>query len=193
MRRLRVDAVLIALWAAVAGLVIGCGRTHGLGPGRAPAGAGSPGSNSGQAAPTGGATGPRAPPEDLSGACTQTPALIERVDLLLAIDNSGGMGARPWAFRAQVPTLLRVLTSGDLEGDGAQDFPPARDLHVGIVSSDLAALGRNDIYKCEEPGDDGQLQHTSSSGTDCHASYPPFIIYLAGASDRGPGGRDARH
>ena len=86
--------------------------------------------------------------------------------------------------------MRALIDVGDLDGDDQQDFPPARDLHVGIVSSDLAALGSNDVYKCEGPGDDGQLQHTSSSDPDCHASYPPFISYLAGASDAATVARD---
>ena len=71
-----------------------------------------------------------------------------------------------------------MLTTGDTDGDGTEDFPPARDLHLGVVSSDMGLGGISDIQICEGLGDDGVLQHAPSEVLrSCRSSYPAFLTY----------------
>lgn len=56
---------------------------------------------------------------------------------------------------------------------------PVRDLHIGVVSTDLGVGGYPGIRSCEENpavGDDGILQHTPH-GANCESSYPAFLSY----------------
>jgi hypothetical protein len=83
-----------------------------------------------------------------------------RLDLLLMIDNSGSMRDNQQNLMTQFRPLLTQLTS---PSDGS---PPVRDLHVGVVSSDLGTPGTS-IRGCANgsglpdgivgPGDDGVL------------------------------------
>ena len=69
---------------------------------------------------------------------------IDKVDLLFMVDNSGSMAQEQASLREQFPKLISVLASGD-PGPGKEKFPPAKDLHLGVVSSDLGLVGINDI------------------------------------------------
>jgi hypothetical protein len=115
------------------------------------------------------------------GLCTEIAvASIDRVDLLFAIDNSASMAAEQAALTAQFPRLLAQLSSGDRDGDGAQDFPPAKDLHLGVVSSDLGEVGvTSSRARCVGLGDDGIMQ-SEPRLPGCLDSYPRFLTYLAG-------------
>src|SRR3954462_2244530 len=66
-----------------------------------------------------------------------------QVDLLFVVDNSGSMAEEQATLGKELPRLVKVLTSGDLEGDGEQDFKPV-DLHFGVVSTDLGAANIGD-------------------------------------------------
>jgi hypothetical protein len=108
---------------------------------------------------------------------------IDKIDLLFMVDNSGSMREEQSALRTQFPNLIRVLTTGDRDGDGTNDFPPAKDLHLGVVSSDMGLVGISDIEKCNGLGDDGIMQNVPSATIQgCQASYPPFISYRSEAS-----------
>jgi hypothetical protein len=66
---------------------------------------------------------------------------VDRVDLLLAIENSGRMAQEQAKLGALLPRLIGVLTSGnraypDAPGPG-DEFTAVRSLHVGVVTSDL--------------------------------------------------------
>jgi len=129
---------------------------------------------------SGGGTGAR--PEGCSrgGVCTEIEVTnIDKVDLLFAIDNSSSMAEEQAALTEQFPRLLQRLTTGDRDGDGEQDFPPAKDVHLGVVSSDLGTVGISDYEGCSRLGDDGVLQNRPRLGS-CKASYPPFLVYNAG-------------
>jgi len=65
---------------------------------------------------------------------------IDSVDLLFAIDDSSTMQEEQAALVEQFPLLLRLLSSGDLDGDGRREFSPVRNLHLGVVSSDMGAV-----------------------------------------------------
>ncbi|MGD8862390.1 MAG: hypothetical protein PVI30_20430 [Myxococcales bacterium] len=109
---------------------------------------------------------------------------IDKVDLLFMVDNSGSMREEQEALRREFPKLIQVLTTGDRDGDGVNDFPPAKDLHLGVVSSDMGLVGIQGIPGCEGLGDDGILNNTPSAEVaGCQASYPPFISYTAEVND----------
>jgi hypothetical protein len=63
------------------------------------------------------------------------------VDLLFVIDDSGSMLEEQSAVIPEVPNLVRVLTSGDLDGDGTQDFLPIEDLRVAVTSTNMGTSG----------------------------------------------------
>jgi len=116
---------------------------------------------------------------------------IDKVDLLFMVDNSGSMSEEQASLGAELPRLVRVLTTGDRTGDGLtpDDFPPVRSLHLGVVTSDMGVAGFN-VPTCMRAamfGDDGLLRtmgNTSIAG--CMASYPSFLEYVAGVSTPTP-------
>jgi hypothetical protein len=113
-----------------------------------------------------------------------TERVVDKADLLFVVDNSGSMIEEQAALRAQFPRLVQVLTTGDTDGDGQQDFPPATDLHLGVVSSDMGLIGISSIDKCDGQGDDGILQNAPSSAVSgCQAMYPSFLSYSAGVEE----------
>jgi hypothetical protein len=106
---------------------------------------------------------------------------IDKLDLLFMVDNSNSMAEEQGALKAQFPKLISVLTSGQRFAGDPSPFPPAKDIHVGIVSSDMGIPGvnfGNNTNCLPDGGDDGRLQHTPR-GTGCDASYPSFLSYSA--------------
>ncbi len=106
---------------------------------------------------------------------------VEKVDMLFMIDNSNSMGEEQASLALELPNLMSVLASGDINGDGTPDFPPVKDLHVGVISSDMGTGGFS-VPTCLEPnfGDDGVLRtegNTSIPG--CTATYPSFLEFRA--------------
>lgn len=98
---------------------------------------------------------------------------VDQVDLLLMVDNSNSMTEEQASVASEVPRIVTVLTSGDTNGDGMQDFMPARSLHIGIVDSDMGLGDVTGVGTCEDNfGDDGLMQIDSRHGaTGCSASY----------------------
>jgi hypothetical protein len=83
-----------------------------------------------------------------------------------------------------MPQLIDVLTRGDRDGDGMQDFPAVKDLHIGVVSSDMGVAGISGIGGCSGLGDDGLLKNVpSATVTGCASSYPTFLSYDASLVD----------
>jgi hypothetical protein len=103
---------------------------------------------------------------------------IDKVDLLFLFDYSQSMAQEQSALREEFPNLINVLATGD-PGMGKDKFPPAKDLHLGVVSSDLGLVGISDIDKCSGLGDDGVMQNMPRL-PGCKASYPRFLTYNAG-------------
>jgi hypothetical protein len=110
------------------------------------------------------------------------------VDVLLMIDSSDSMGAEQAALVAELPRMVRVLTSGDLEGDGRPDFPASGLLHIGVITSDMGA-GGHPVPSCEDGiggsalGDDGLLITLDTTPTTgCTPTYPAFFGF-AGSGD----------
>lgn len=114
-----------------------------------------------------------------AGACVPLPLDI---DLLVMVDKSGSMTEEQAALTAAFPELIRALTTGDVDGDGMRDFLPIESLHVGVVTSDLGALG-NIVPTCSGQGDDGVLVDTPLTAmVGCAASYPSFLEFTPGDS-----------
>jgi len=100
------------------------------------------------------------------------------VDILVVVDNSGSMAAEQSMLRDAFPSLITSILTGTDPVTGAQVHAPVRDLHIGVVSTDMGVGGYN-VQTCEtDPliGDDGVLQHTPH-GTGCSAAYPTYLSY----------------
>jgi len=111
---------------------------------------------------------------------------VDKVDLLFVVDNSGSMREEQEALRVQFPRLISTLTRG-VRADGTS-FPAVRDLHLGVVSTDMglpnvpdrAALGCGD--ESRPLGDDGILQNRpnpgGAPGVACQPGYQfPFLSF----------------
>lgn len=108
---------------------------------------------------------------------------VDNVDLLFVIDNSLSMADEQQSLRDELPKLVQVLTTGDLNADGMQDFAPVKSLHVGVVTTDMG-IGNNTIDGCTSPdglGDNGVLRTTSEDGA-CGGNYPKFLEFSPGAA-----------
>jgi hypothetical protein len=107
---------------------------------------------------------------------------VDKVDLLFVVDNSQSMREEQASLQREFPKLIEVLTTG--ERPGKPPFAPAKDLHLGVVSSDLGLVGIAGVPGCEGLGDDAILNDVPSPAiADCQAGYPRFLSYLAGATD----------
>jgi hypothetical protein len=107
---------------------------------------------------------------------------VDKVDLLFMVDNSNSMADKQVALKAQFPKLVTVLTSGERMPGDQNPFPPVKDLHVGVVSSDMGIPGVNfgaGTGCSPDGGDDGKLQHNPKAGGTCMANYPTFLTYSA--------------
>ncbi|WP_394843566.1 hypothetical protein LZC95_41770 [Pendulispora brunnea] len=117
---------------------------------------------------------------------------IDKIDLLFMIDNSASMGDKQEYLRAAIPDLLQRLVTpmcidekdpkkvvGPSKNDGQcpagskVEFPPVRDMHIGVVTSSLGKrLGNNDC----DPASDG------SNGLSLHKDDAGHLINRAGPS-----------
>jgi hypothetical protein len=109
---------------------------------------------------------------------------INKVDLLFVIDDSQSMKEEQEALARELPRLIETLTTGDRGLDGTIDFQPAKDLRLGVVSTDLGIGGARGVGGCDGPGGDGVLLHEPAPGVaGCQASYPSFLSYRVDADD----------
>jgi hypothetical protein len=107
---------------------------------------------------------------------------IDKVDLLFVVDNSSSMAEEQTSLRAEFPKLIATLTTGT-RPDGTH-FPPAKDLHLGVVSSDMGAAEVQGLQDCAGLGDDGiMLNMPNPEVNGCQASYPRFLSYTLGVND----------
>lgn len=110
-----------------------------------------------------------------------------QLDVLFMVDNSNSMAEEQAALAARFPEIVRAIGSGDVDGDGLQDFPVAESVHVGIVSSDMGAGGNADIPTCSEApdfGDDGVLRSTGNTTLmGCEETYPSVLTYDRATGD----------
>src|SRR5688572_12161461 len=68
----------------------------------------------------------------------------DQLDLLFVIDNSQSMREEQEKLKVQLPRLVKILTTGDLDQDGDAEFQPVRSLHLGVISSNMGTLGQLD-------------------------------------------------
>jgi hypothetical protein len=108
---------------------------------------------------------------------------LDKLDLLFVIDNSGSMAQEQAKLADQLPQLVRILTTGQ-RGDGST-FTPVRDLHLGIVTSDMGLSGSNiALTSCEGFGDDGKLlkaNELAACAGDAPAGYLSYAPNDTGA------------
>jgi hypothetical protein len=118
----------------------------------------------------------------VSGVARQIEASsIDKVDLLFVVDNSISMTEEQAALKLQFPKLITTLTSG-VRSDGTK-FPAVKNLHLGVVSTDMGLVGIPNTFQCDpNGGDDGVLQHQGGR-PDCKASYPTFLTFELGTSN----------
>jgi len=145
------------------------GAGKGGGSGKGGTGGGTSGKGGGSSGGTGGGS---------SGASNTTFAqlnasTVDKVDLLLMIDNSASMSVKQKLLADSVPMLVERLisprcvdaagnpTADDGTGlceEGAPEFRPIRDLHIGIITSSLGDHGSDDVCS------DTQNQSTIATG-----------------------------
>jgi hypothetical protein len=132
--------------------------------------------------------------------------VIDAVDILFEIDNSNSMQANQANLARNFGVLIDQLVSPpDRNADGHPDYPPAKSLHVGVISSDLGTPGSN-VPSCanSDLGDDGLLNpirnglglraHPPWTNDPAHVrparcaanrpdQYPSFLTFEAASSD----------
>ncbi len=118
------------------------------------------------------------------------------LDILFVIDNSGSMKEEQEKLRQELPRMIRILTSGDMNPDDnggwiepGKDFAPATDIHLAVVTVDMGLPGVlmsiDPEMKCTVGlGDDGIFQTVGNLAGDpnltCIASYPSFLSFQTG-------------
>jgi len=121
---------------------------------------------------------------------------IDSLDLLFLIDSSPTMVEEQAAIRAQIPRLVQILTSGDLQagttnpGVGVMDFQPVASMHLGVITQDGGGLGRAGAGICpSQAGDDGLLSMPEATSRrvaspGCPATgLPLFLDFQRGVTD----------
>lgn len=117
-----------------------------------------------------------------SGACCGRGRGV--LDVLMMVDGSNSMAEEQASLSAQIPHMARVLATGDLDGDGVQDFPALRSIHVGSVTPDMGTAGYT-VPTCAAAdfGDDGLLRTDGNpTMTGCAATYPAYAELRGGAT-----------
>jgi hypothetical protein len=116
-----------------------------------------------------------------------TQSSVDKIDVLLVIDNSGSMADKQQILSAAVPKLVqRLVTPQCVDPDGAPanpavnidgegkcpdgykpEFEPVRDINIGIISSSLGSAGNVLCDTTDRPNnqDLGHLLHRSAGGS----------------------------
>jgi hypothetical protein len=69
---------------------------------------------------------------------------INEIDLLFLVDNSASMRQEQDALIDEIPRLVQILASGDLQNGGTtDDFDPVASIQVGVITSDMGIGGVN--------------------------------------------------
>ena len=112
---------------------------------------------------------------------------VDKVDLLFMVDNSNSMMEEQAQLAQELPRMVRILASGDLNENGMEDegdFEPVQDLNVGVITSDMGTGGFT-VPTCmrSDLGDDGVLRETGNTSiTGCMAMYPRFLNFQPGGA-----------
>ncbi|HEX7476502.1 MAG TPA: hypothetical protein VF331_01720, partial [Polyangiales bacterium] len=118
---------------------------------------------------------------------------IDKVDLLFVVDDSPSMVEEQGAIRDQIPRMIQTLVTGLRMPNDPNPFPPAKDLHLGVVSVNMGLVGIQGIGGCSgvtgvtsmQPGfgDDGILRSVPPPDVTCQPNVQPgqrFLSYTAG-------------
>lgn len=100
-------------------------------------------------------------------------SLVDKVDLLLVVDDSSTMGEEQQLTVAELPRVVQALVSGDYDGDGVQEINSFRSIHVGIVDTDMGVGDVTGVAHCDTGfGDDGLMRvRRASPPVGCSADY----------------------
>jgi hypothetical protein len=135
--------------------------------------------------PSGGSAGAGAPP------LVRVPMPSDKLDVLLMVDNSIGMGDKQLLLSRGIGALLGRFTnprcvdaSGNPTGanadtsgactDGTPEIPPIRDIHLGVITSSLGDHGSNDVCS-DQQNTDNQANGSPASTYDDRAELIPAV------------------
>lgn len=98
----------------------------------------------------------------------------------MVVDDSGSMAEEQASLVSAFPALIEsLLDPADTDGDTLADHKPVRDLHVGVIGTDMGTGGYT-LESCSDPidGDDGELRHEPGPDVEgCDAAYPTYLSY----------------
>lgn len=97
---------------------------------------------------------------------------IDRIDLLLVIDDSASMAEEQPRIADELAQLVRLLATGDSDGDGRADFTAFRGVRVGVVRTGMNGGGAAGCVGVEGTG----VLVTMSARAGCPAAYPDRIF-----------------
>jgi hypothetical protein len=104
----------------------------------------------------------------------------DRVDLLFVLDDSPSMAQeRKHFLERQLPRAMQLLLHGQTTTGAPVSFSPPRNLHVGVISSDMGVGADGVVSDCSGSGDDARLLN----GAQCGALEPGFVWYYDGKDD----------
>lgn len=114
---------------------------------------------------------------------TLTQRRVDKIDLLLSIDDSGSMADKQKILAVAVPSLVESLVNPDCIDDQGntvsvaagqkcpaghvREFTPVDDIHIGVISTSLGARGGT-LCGSANPADeaDAELLHADDGGND---------------------------
>lgn len=103
------------------------------------------------------------------------------VDLLIVLDDSGSLRPMDPLIRDRLERIVeQLLSPRDLDGDGVEDRPRVRDLHVGVATT--SARGPE---FCGHTQDGALMRGEPADLPYCHEGpYPHYVSYAEDAAPR---------
>ncbi len=102
------------------------------------------------------------------------------VDILVLVDNSKSMAEEQGNLAEEFPGLIQSLLNPPIDPvTGQPAHVPVKDLHIGVISSDMGTGGYT-VETCSDPvdGDDGVLKHTPNPLVPgCASTYSTYLSY----------------
>ena len=103
---------------------------------------------------------------------------IDKVDLLIMIDNSKSMADKQSELGRRIPELVKALTNPDLDPTtGKPLYQAVKDIHIGVISSSLGAEG---THACGGDGPDND--HGRLLPRDGAAMTKGFVVDKIGGT-----------
>lgn len=127
---------------------------------------------------------------------------VPKLDLLLSVDNSVGMGDKQRLLQQALPDLIARLANplcvspdtGETESAEsssapcpaglAREFPPVEDMHVGIVTSSLGGFGAEICEDSEAENDYGELLASRPRAAGLAGSAPSGFLEWTPGTDQ---------